>query len=136
MGRNTSIRRFDARPAGQSMDLFGPSRGALPAVLELLGTPWIRRASDLASGPGSGKRVEVELEVEWDGERGRPLAFVYKGKRHRVDTVVMQWAVERGWWDRSRCVSHRCFRVLARGGVWDLAYDRERKVWLLICVVD
>ena len=48
----------------------------------------------------------------------------------------MQWAVERRWWDRSRSVSRRCFRVLARGGVWDLAYDRTREKWFLIGVVD
>jgi hypothetical protein len=48
----------------------------------------------------------------------------------------MQWAVERRWWDRSRSVSRRCFRVLARGGVWDLAFDREREQWFLVGIVD
>ena len=136
MGRNGSIKRFDARPPDQPADLFASPTGMLPVVRELLSTPWVRRASDLPSGDGSSKRAEIPVEVEWDSERGRPAAFRYKGTRHGVDTVVMQWAVERRWWDRSRSVSRRCFRVLARGGVWDLAYDRTREKWFLIGVVD
>ena len=136
MGLNDPIKRFDARPPGQPVDLFSSPKGVLPVVRELLYTPWVRRASDLPSGEGSGKRAEVAVEVEWDGERGRPAAFRYKDRRHAVDAVVMQWAVERRWWDRSRSVSRRCFRVLARGGAWDLAFDREREKWFLIGVVD
>jgi hypothetical protein len=136
VGRNNHIKRFDARPPGQPVDLFDAPKGVLPVVLELLSTPWVRRASDLPSGDGAGKRAEVAVEVEWNGERGGPAAFHYKGVRHRVDTVVMQWAVERRWWDRSRSVSRRCFRVLARGGVWDLAFDREREQWFLVGIVD
>ena len=136
MGRNTAIKRFDAHPTGQPLDLFTSSVGKTPIVLELLGTPWIRRGSDLPSGDGTAKRTEVPVEVEWDGERGRPASFLYKGKRHAVDGLVQQWAVERSWWDRSSAVSRRCFRVLARGGVWDLAYDRVRQAWLLVGIVD
>jgi len=136
VGRNTAIKRFDAHPTGQPLDLFASSTGRMPIVLELLGSPWIRRGSELPSGDGTGKRAEVPVEVDWDGERGRPSWFLYKGKRHVVDTLVQQWAIERRWWDRSTAVSRRCFRVLARGGVWDLAYDRTRQMWLLVGVVD
>jgi hypothetical protein len=136
VGRNNAIRRFDARPAGQPIDLFGSASGKSPVVLELLGTPWIRRVSDLPGGDGAGKRAEVPIAVDWDGEKARPTSFVYRGKRHAVDTVVQQWAVERRWWDRQTTVSRRCFRVLARGGVWDLAYDRTREEWLLVGVLD
>jgi hypothetical protein len=136
VGRNAAIKRFDAHPSGQPQDLFAALSGKTPIVLELLGTPWIRRASDLPSGDGTGKRAETPVEVEWDAERGRPAAFGYKGKRHIVDTVAAQWSIERSWWDRGKAVSRRCFRVLARGGVWDLAYDRLREEWLLVGVVD
>ena len=37
---------------------------------------------------------------------------------------------------RGRAVSRRCFRVIARGGVYDLAYDRLGEQWLLVGVVD
>lgn len=136
MGRNTDIKRFDARHTGQPIDLFDTVHGRLPVMLELLGTPWMRRTSELPRGDGAGKRAEVAIEVDWDGERARPAWFEYRGKRYTIDEIVQQWAVERCWWDRRKAVSRRCFRVLARGGVWDLAYDRAREEWLLTGVVD
>lgn len=136
MGRNAAIKRFDARRSGQSIDMLDTARSHLPVIAELLATPWVRRGSELAYGDGAGKLTETPIDVEWDGERARPAAFTYRGKRHAVDAVVQQWAVERFWWDRGRTISRRCFRVLARGGVWDLAYDRVRREWVLVGVVD
>ena len=89
-------------------------------VLELLSSPWISRGSQI-DGP---RRVEVEVPVEWDEERARPCSFVWKQKRYVIDALVQQWAVDSLWLDRSRARSRRCFRVIARGGVYDLAYDR------------
>lgn len=131
MRDNTAIRRFDARKAGQPLDLF-ESVSRLPVVLELLSTPWLRRTSDI-DGP---TRVEVPVTVEWDAERGRPHLFLRKGKRYEIDQLVSQWAVDIRWWDRERAVSRRCFRVIARGGVYDLAYDRIGEQWLLVGVID
>lgn len=131
MGDNTAIRRFDAKRAGQTLDLF-ESASRLPVVLELLSTPWLRRASDV-DGPA---RTEITVPVEWDAERGRPRLFIRKGKHYEIDQVVSQWAVDVRWWDRQRAVSRRCFRVIARGGVYDLAYDRLGEQWLLVGVVD
>jgi hypothetical protein len=131
MGHNAAIRRFDAKKAGQALDLFG-SASRLPIVLELLATPWIRRGSQI----GALLRTEVEVPVEWDPERGRPCSFLWKEKRYIVDALVQQWAVESLWWDRSHHRSRRCFRVIARGGVYDLAYDRIDGHWLLVGVVD
>jgi hypothetical protein len=136
VGRNAAIKGFDAHPPGQPQDLFSSTDGKRPVMLELLGSPWLRRVSDLPSGDGAGRRAERKVEVEWDGERARPDAFVSHGTRHQVDAVVAQWAVERAWWDRANAVSRRCFRVIARGGVWDLAYDRMRGEWLITGVVD
>lgn len=131
MGRNAEIKGFDALRSGQPLDLF-ESAGRMPVVLELLASPWIRRASD-AEGP---RRVEVEVAVEWDGERARPASFVRKGGRYAIDQVVQHWATDAMWWDRRRAVSRRYFRVIARGGVYDLAYDRIGERWLLVGVVD
>jgi hypothetical protein len=131
MGRNAAIRRFDAKKAGQPLDLF-ENTSRLPVVLELLATPWIRRGSQV-EGP---RRAEVEVSVEWDQERARPCVFVWKEKRYVIDALVQQWAVDALWWDRPRARSRRCFRVIARGGVYDLAYDRIDKRWLLVNVVD
>lgn len=131
MGSNAAIKGFDAKRAGQPLDLF-ESASRLPVVLELLSSPWVRRGSEL-DGP---KRSEIEVPVEWDGERARPAAFTRKGKRYAIDQVVQQWAVDARWWDRERAVSRRCFRVIARGGVYDLAFDRLGERWLLVGVVD
>ncbi len=131
MGYNAAIRRFDAKKSGQSLDLFA-SGSRRPVVLELLASGFVRRGSDVAAP----QRVEVAVPVEWDAERGRPVAFVWKNKRYVVDALVQQWAVDAMWWDRARRTSRRCFRVIARGGVYDLAYDRFKDHWLLVGVVD
>jgi hypothetical protein len=131
MGNNAAIRRFDARKAGQPLDLF-ESASRRPVVLELLSTPWIRRGSQV-DGP---RRVEVVVPVEWDPERARPCSFTWKEKRYVIDALVQQWAIDSLWWDPSRVRSRRCFRVIARGGVYDLAYDRIDGRWLLVGVVD
>lgn len=131
MGYNAAIRRFDAKKSGQPLDLFATG-SRRPIVLELLASGFVHRGSEI-EGP---KRVEVEVPVEWDGERGRPVAFIWKTKRYAVDALVQQWAVDALWWDRAHARSRRCFRVIARGGVYDLAYDRLGERWLLVGVVD
>ena len=138
MGRNAAIKRFDSHPEGQPVDLFDSVRGRLPVVLELLKSPWIVRGSELAGAmdaPGS-KRTAEEVVVAWDGGKRAPAAFDWRGKRYRVDALVQTWAIERTWWDGERRVSRRCFRVLARGGVYDLAFDRLRQTWFLVGIVD
>lgn len=138
MGRNADIKRFEVHPEGQPMELFGSRPGRSPVILELLASPWIVRGREVAQrGDGAGcKRVEEAAEVEWDGERRCPVAFRWRGRRYTVDAVAQTWAVERRWWSPSRRVSRRCFRVLARGGVYDLAYDRLASHWLLLGVAD
>jgi hypothetical protein len=138
MGRDAAIKHYDMHPQGQPIDLFDSVRGRLPVVLELLKSPWIVRASELvrAEDAASGKRTAEEVEVVWDGARRTPAAFRWRGRRYRVDALVQTWAVERWWWDRERRVSRRCFRVLARGGAYDLAFDRLRQAWLLVGIVD
>lgn len=140
MGRNREIKAFDPRNRpGQPLDLFTATDTRLPVIMELLRSPWIVRASELVQ-PGSsglaGKQREREIEVVWDGGRAAPRSFIVDGRRHMVDAVVQSWAVERAWWDPRRRLSRRCFRVLTRGGLYDLAYDRLEGRWLLVGVVD
>jgi hypothetical protein len=54
----------------------------------------------------------------------------------RVDAVIQTWSVERSWWDRRRQVSRHMWRVVARGGVYDLAFDRLEHAWLLFGIQD
>jgi len=137
MGRNAAIKRFDPR-SGKNVDLFTLRGGKTPVLLELLKSPWIQRASDLVSPEeaSAGKRRVELVEVEWDGERRCPRTFTYRGRRFRVDAVVQSWTAERRWWDRARRVSERSFRVMARGGVYDLTYDRLRRTWTLTGIAD
>lgn len=138
MGRNRAIKAFDPRKEGQPLDLFTATDTRLPVILELLRSPWIVRASEIAS-PASGlggKRQEREVFVVWDGARRSPASFTLDGRRYRVDALVQAWTVERSWWDPRRRLSRRCFRVLSRGGLYDLAYDRLAGCWLLVGIVD
>jgi hypothetical protein len=138
VGRNSDIKRFSATSAGQPLELFGTTRSRMPVIVELLASPWIVRASDLVRRDGSGaaKRAEEPVEVVWDSERGYPMTFTREGRAYRIDAIVQVWATERSWWNPRRRVSRRFWRVLARGGVYDLAYDRGSASWLLIGIQD
>lgn len=138
MGRNAAIKRFSAAKTGQPLELFETRRSRLPVIVELLASPWIVRASDLArpGGSGSVKHAEQPVDVTWDAERQYPSAFVRDGRTYRIDAIVQIWAAERAWWDPRARVSRRFWRVLARGGVYDLAYDRTSGSWLLIGIQD
>ena len=144
MGRNADIKKYDLHPEGQPIDLF--ARGTRsPVVAELLSAPWLRRASELPgaregspeAGAGSGKRALREVTVDWDPGRGRPSAFHVPGKgRYDVEALIGYWVEDRFWWDPETHVSRRCFRLLARGGVWDVAYDRLTQSWSLVGIGD
>lgn len=138
MGRNAAIKHYDMTPEGQPMDLFSSKEGRLPVVIELLKSPWIFRASDLVGSgdAGLGKRREEAVAVAWDERRGCPAAFEWRSRGYRIDAVVQVWAIERFWWDPRKRVSRRIWRVLARGGTYDLAYDRLESAWRLIGQAD
>lgn len=142
VGRNAEIKRYDATPAGQPLELFGEPHARVPIVLELLKSPWIVRASELVRRDGTcaAKHAEEPVEVVWDSQRQCPLEFTRmrrdRAKRYRIDGIVQVWASERAWWDPRRHVSRRFWRVLARGGVYDLAYDRVDGSWRLIGIQD
>ncbi len=138
MGRNRAIKTYDPRMTGESLDLFTASDTRTPVIMELLRSPWIVRGSELGAGVSglAGKRREHAVEVVWDAGRAAPRSFTLDGRRYAVDAVVQSWAVERAWWDPRTRLSRRCYRVLARGGLYDLAYDRVADRWLLTGIVD
>ncbi len=138
MGRNRAIKTYDPRMTGESLDLFTASDTRTPVIMELLRSPWIVRGSELGAGVSgcAGKRREHAVEVVWDAGRAAPRSFMAGGRRYVIDAVVQSWAVERAWWDPRKRLSRRCYRVLARGGLYDLAYDRVADRWLLTGVVD
>ncbi len=120
------------------MELFETKRSRLPVIIELLKSPWIVRARDLSRAEGalSAKRTDEPVEVDWDRERQCPSAFVRGRTRYHVDAIIQVWATDKSWWDPRRRVSRRFFRVLARGGVYDLAFDRASGAWLLVGIQD
>ena len=138
MGRNASIKRYSATSSGQPFELFETKRSRLPVIVELLASPWIVRASELARADGSGaaKRADEPVEVVWDTARQYPSSFTRARRTYRIDAIVQLWAAERAWWDPCTRVSRRFWRVLSRGGVYDLAYDRTSDSWLLIGIQD
>lgn len=138
MGRNTLIKNYDATPAGQPLELLETRQARLPIIIELLKSPWIVRASELVrrDGASATKRAEEGVKVGWSAERQCPSHFERDRVRYRIDAIVQVWATDRAWWDPRRRVARRYWRVLARGGVYDLAYDRESDTWLLVGIQD
>lgn len=138
MGRNAAIKRYNATTAGQPLELFEAKHSRLPVIIELLRSPWIFRASELGLKDGAlaAKRTDQPVEVEWDVDRQCPSAFVRGTTRYRIDAIIQVWATERSWWDPRHRVSRRFYRVLARGGVYDLAFDRAHGAWLLVGIQD
>lgn len=138
MGRNSAIKQYEATPPGQSMDLFADKDGRLPVVVELLRSPWVFRASELLKREDAavGKRRDELVAVAWDERARCPSAFEWAGRTYRIDAAIQSWAVERYWWRPRSRVSRRYWRVLARGGTYDLAYDRIERIWVLVGIQD
>jgi hypothetical protein len=107
-------------------------------MAELLKSPWLVRASDLLrhDDVSATKRSDESVMVVWDAERQYPTAFVRRQVRYRIEAVVQIWASERAWWDPRRRVSRRYWRVLAKGGIYDLAYDLDANKWTLVGIQD
>lgn len=137
MGRNSAIKRFDAR-IGQPLELLDDRNGRRGALEALLASPWLVRASELVHRDGSSaaRHVVETVTVEWDSPKGRPAAFTRGSRRYCVDAVLQVWASEKSWWDPRRKVSKRYWRVLSRDGVYDLAFDRVSGAWQLIGIQD
>lgn len=139
MGRNSAIKRYEPLAEGRPLDLFDSAEGRRPVVRDLLTTPWLVRASDIAGtgDSGAGRKVCEPIVVSWDAEERRPHGFVRGGEFQRVSGIAQTWAVDRRWWEPDRHVSQRCWRILTESGaVYDLAFDRVSGTWLLLGIVD
>ena len=73
----------------------------------------------------------VPVAVSWDERARRPVAFVWRRRRYRVERVLETWVLETGWWKDDGHVSRSYWRVRAGGRVVDLRYDRLSKAWAL-----
>ena len=83
-----------------------------------------------ADRPGpSGEAVPVA--VTWNKLQRRPVAFVWRRRKYRVERVLETWVLETGWWKDDGHVSRSYWRVRAEGRVVDLRYDRLAKAWAI-----
>ena len=73
----------------------------------------------------------VPVAVSWDERQRRPVAFVWRRRRYRIERVLETWVLETGWWKDEGHVSRSYWRVRAEGRVVDLRYDRLSKSWAL-----
>ncbi len=73
----------------------------------------------------------VPVAVTWDERQRRPVAFVWRRRRYRVERVLEMWVLETGWWRDEGHISRSYWRVRAGGRVVDLRYDRLGKAWAL-----
>lgn len=90
------------------------------------GASGARRSRDARRG-----RVAEPIAVTWHEGQRRPIAFVWRGRRYRVERLLEVWVVETGWWKEEGRVSRSCWRVRAGGRVFDLRYDRIARAWAL-----
>ncbi len=72
-----------------------------------------------------------EIKVVWPAAEHAPRAFVWRGRRWRVDRVLQRWSVDTGWWNERLRVDRRFVRVMAGGRLFDLCFDRQRQRWYL-----
>ena len=80
--------------------------------------------------PG-GNGAAAHIAVRWDEWQRRPVTFVWRRRRYRIERVLETWVIETGWWKDDGHVSRSYWRVRAEGCVFDLRYDRLTKAWAL-----
>ena len=73
----------------------------------------------------------VAIAVSWDERQRRPVTFVWRRRRYRIERVLETWVVETGWWKDDGHISRSYWRVRAEGRVFDLRYDRLAMAWAL-----
>jgi len=73
----------------------------------------------------------TRIAVVWDRRQRRPVAFVWRRRRYRVERVLQTWVIQTGWWDERLRTDRRYFRVRAAGRLFDLGFDRLTRHWFL-----
>ena len=81
--------------------------------------------------PGRGHALPAPVAVSWNERQRRPVSFVWRHRRYRVERVLETWVLETGWWKDDGHVSRSYWRVRAEGRVFDLRYDRIARAWAL-----
>lgn len=141
MGENAAIKQYQAKRAGQPVELFDSRLARTPVIDALLESPWVRRASEVVTEGSSEatKALDEPVRVVWEEDALRPYAFAREGAHAQpIDAIAQVWSSEYGWWSESgeAYVSRRFWRVISRGAVYDIVYDRRRGGWFLIGVMD
>ena len=87
-----------------------------------------RRSHAGRPGPNG---AAAAIVVSWDERQRRPVTFVWRRRRYRIERVLETWVIETGWWKDDGHVSRSYWRVRAESRVFDLRYDRLAKTWAL-----
>jgi hypothetical protein len=81
-------------------------------------------------------RGDVHVTLSHGGNA--PASFLWQEKRWEVQQVVLIWKRQANWWDGEG--EQTCFRVAAAASeecaYFELAYDHERRAWMLTRIVD
>lgn len=138
----SDIHGYPLKPEGFEEPLFATAASKRSVMDHLLGSPWLRQASELRRGTGEAAhatRERIELrKLNGQLEIVRPHALRRRcfWKRRRVLKVLDSWREVKGWWDEDSTTDRTLFRVLHSGGaVIDIAKERSRG-WFLVGVVD
>jgi hypothetical protein len=71
----------------------------------------------------------IDDEVTVEREATRLVAFSWQGQRYPVSAVQVLGTPPTRWWDGQ---SERTYvRVSAKGRLYELYFEHERKVWIL-----
>lgn len=108
------------------------SRGGAPSN----DRPGAAGGSSIGRKPRGGARpggsdAAVPVAVNWDERQCRPVTFLWRQRRYRIERVLETWVIETGWWKDDSHISRSYWRVRAGGRVFDLRYDRLTKSWAL-----
>jgi hypothetical protein len=75
--------------------------------------------------------LPAPITVAWRPLAHAPKAFLWRGRRWRVERVLQRWSIDTGWWSDDVRVDRRYLRVVADGRVFDLYLDRVQRRWFL-----
>jgi len=65
-------------------------------------------------------------------EQGRPTAFTWQGRRHRLARVQMHWEVDTDWWTEEGRRQRAYWAVTTVGGMFCVIYrDMGNGAWQL-----
>jgi hypothetical protein len=72
--------------------------------------------------------VECDAEGTDPSTMGRPRSFIWRGKAHRITTVLKRWIVRADWWRQE--VSRQYYKVECDNlGTYEIY--QERDAWFL-----